>query len=128
MVPPEELAAPTGIDFDRDAERCMVVMQDGSVSGLTVGRYSKMETYMSSELGVESWEMAIYNEDSTQDFAAPGDSGALVFDGTGRMVGMIHAGAQTGPTTHVTYAVPAWWILESIKKKYPNADFFRTSL
>ena len=54
-----------------------------------------------------------------------GDFGSLIFDGIGNMVGLLHSSTPKGGSSHVTYATPAWWIIEKIKVKYPYADFFR---
>ncbi|KAH9976275.1 hypothetical protein BGW80DRAFT_1292367 [Lactifluus volemus] len=101
--------------FDSNGEPCLIVMKDGNTTDLTVGRYAGLEAYLCDELGVESIELPIYNYDKQSgSFSAKGDSGSLIFDGNGR-------------SNHVTYATPAWWIIERIKLHYPHADFNRES-
>ncbi|KAB5591247.1 hypothetical protein CTheo_5329 [Ceratobasidium theobromae] len=112
--------------FDSNGDPCLIVMKDGNTTDLTVGRYSGMETYLSNELGVQSIELAIYNYDKESGpFSAKGDSGSLIFDGMGRMVGILHSGMRKGLSelSHVTYATPAWYVIEKLKTKYPHADF-----
>jgi len=114
--------------FDSSGEPCLIVMKDGNTTDLTVGRYSGLEAYLCDDLGIESVELAIYNYDRQSDsFADKGDSGSLVFDGQGRMVGILHSGMPKSGSSHVTYATPAWWAIEQLKVKYPHADFNRTT-
>jgi hypothetical protein len=125
IVPREHLAKPDGVDSNN--EPCLIVLKDGNTSDLTVGRYAGLEAYLCDELGQESKELAIYNHNKQSgDFSAKGDSGSLVVDGKGNMVGLLHSGMPKGASSHVTYATPAWWIVEQIRVKYPYADFFRT--
>ena len=121
----ERLAKPDY--FDSNGESCLIVMKDGNTTDLTVGRYAGLEAYLCDELGQESRELAIYNYNmQSGDFSAKGDSGSLVFDGEGNMVGLLHSGTPKGGSIHVTYATPAYWVVKKIKAKYPHADFFRT--
>ena len=120
----EQLAKPD--NFDANNEPCIVVMKNGNSSDLTVGRYAGLEAYTCNELGVESIELAIYNYDKESGpFSEKGDSGSLVFDGKGRMVGVLHSGLAKGGSSHVTYATPAWWVIEQLRLQYPHADFDR---
>ena len=112
--------------FDSNGEPCLIVMKNGNATDLTVGCYASLEAYLCDDLGVESIELAIYNYDKKSgSFSAKGDSGSLIFDGEGRMVGIIHSGMPKGGNNHVTFATPAWWALEQLKVKYPHADFNR---
>jgi hypothetical protein len=118
-----ELLANTNC-FDSNSEPHLIVMKDGNTTNLTVGCYAGLESYLCDNLGVESIELAIYNHDKLSGpFSAKGDSGSLIFDGQGHMVGILHSGMPKGGTLHVTYATPAWWVIEELKKKYPYADF-----
>ncbi|KIO32551.1 hypothetical protein M407DRAFT_241424 [Tulasnella calospora MUT 4182] len=116
--------------YDSKGQPCLVVLKDGCTTDLTVGRYAGLESFLCDENGVESIELAIYNYDKKAGpFSAKGDSGSLIFDGLGRMVGLLHSGKSKGGSTsaHVTYATPAWWLIDRIKAKYPHADFNRTT-
>lgn len=115
----ELLANPDG--FDGNGEPCLIVMKYGNATDLTVGRYTGLEAYVCDGLGQESTELAIYNYDrDSGPFSAKGDSGSLIFDGTGKMVGILHSGMPQGVTS---FATPAWWAMEKLKAKYPHADF-----
>ncbi|KAH9169579.1 hypothetical protein EDB89DRAFT_1908477 [Lactarius sanguifluus] len=112
--------------FDMNGEPCLIVMKDGNATGLTVGRYAGLEAYLCDQLGVESIELAIYNYNkSSGPFSSEGDSGSLIFDGMGQMVGILHSGMEKGTNSHVTYATPAWWAIDQLKLRYPYADFNR---
>lgn len=120
------LAVPDGVSSN--GEPCLIVMKDGSRTDLTVGRYAGLEAYLCDDLGVKSIELAIYNYDKQSgSFSEKGDSGSLIFDGEGHMVGILHSGMLKSGGTHVTYATPAWWAIEQLKLKYPHADFNRTT-
>jgi len=78
--------------------------------------------------GEESTELAIYGYDKKSGvFSAKGDSGALVVDGLGRMVGLLTGGTSKPltETLDVSYATSLWWLLPRIKAKYPHADLIR---
>ena len=128
IVTREQLTNP---DLDSEDQSNFIVLKHGCTTDLTVGRYAGLKSYLCDENGVESVELAIYNYGkSPGPFSAKGDSGSLIFDGFGRMVGLLHSGKlkSSGLTnTHVTYATPAWWVISQIKKKYPHADFNCTS-
>lgn len=112
--------------FDSNGEPCLIVMKGGNTTDLTVGCYAGLEAYLCDDLGVESIELALYNYDKQSgSFSAKGDSGSLIFDGEGHMVGILHSGMPKGGSNHVTYATPAWWAIEQLKLKYPHADFNR---
>ena len=126
FVTKEQLANPKSLDIN--GEPCLVVLKDGCVSDLTFGRYAGLESFLCDENGVRSVELAIYNYDKeSRPFSSEGDSGSLIVNGTGEMVGLLHSGTSgTGPTaTRVTYATPAWRLREWIMEVYPNADFDR---
>jgi len=125
-VPPELLASPDC--YDGNGNPCLIVLKDGNTTDLTVGRYAGLEAYTCDEFGIESIELAIYNYDKQSGpFSAKGDSGSLIFAGDGSMVGVLHSGMPKGASSHVTYATPAWWVVEQIKLRYPHADFNRTT-
>ena len=125
IVEPQLLTNPDGVDSN--GEPCLVVLKDGGKTDVTVGKYAGLEAYVANDLGQESIELAIYNYDKQSgDFSAKGDSGALIVDGLGNMVGILHSGMPKGASNHVTFATPAWWAVEKIKEHYPHADFYRT--
>ncbi|KAJ2924403.1 hypothetical protein H1R20_g12699, partial [Candolleomyces eurysporus] len=126
VVTPELLATPDC--YDENGDPVFIVGKDGNSTDFTVGRYSGSEAYLCDEFGQESIEVAVYNYSETSgNFSARGDSGSLIFTGDGRMLAILHSGMPKGLSSHVTFATPAWWAIEQIKLKYPNADFNRGS-
>ena len=57
-------------------------------------------------------------------FSAPGDSGSIVLDRNGRILGMLTGGAGTTHKTDVTYVTPYWCIEQEIKKYFPNSFLY----
>ena len=109
---------------DKNGNALFVVGKYGNTTQLTLGRYSGMEAYISTELGVESREVAIYNYSKTSgNFSEPGDSGALVFTGDGDALAMLHSGMPRDGYSHVTFATPIWWIIKQVLVRYPFAEF-----
>jgi hypothetical protein len=108
--------------------------KDGNTTGLTVGRYAGIVSFLENELGVVSRELGIYNSglNVAEPFSDQGDSGSLVWqhmrDGMARMVGQLRSGRNKGGSTgnHLTYATPAWYLLKQVKAEYKHADFYRT--
>lgn len=65
-------------------------------------------------------ELCVVNLPSAKAFSLPGDSGALVLDTDGRVVGMMHSGNDVAqiPMEHLnelTYVTPMEWLLKDIK-------------
>ena len=128
----EELACHE--EFDSEGQRCLTVGKDGNTTDLTIGRFSGLESFTRNAAGVKSRELAIYNSGSkcVEAFSDKGDSGSLVWhikDDMARIVGQLHSGGNKGGSTsnHVTHCTPGWYLLAEIKKKYKNADFYRTT-
>ena len=124
VVTPELLANPDW--YDSEGQPCLTVGKDGTETGLTFGRYAGLVSFLCNELGVESIELGIYNWGGRDGvFSGEGDSGALIWDGRGRILGQIHSAQSRGGSTspHVTYATPGWWLLQRIRAKFPFAIF-----
>ena len=73
-----------------------------------------------------SMEVAVYSYSHMDGaFSAPGDSGSIVVDGLGRVVGMVTGSAGTAEATDVTYLTPYFWIEEQIKKAFPDSLLYQ---
>ncbi|KAG7098281.1 hypothetical protein E1B28_000244 [Marasmius oreades] len=57
-------------------------------------------------------------------FSAPRDSGSVVTDANGRIVGMITGGTGLTGSTDITYVTPYYFLDECIKKVFPNSYLF----
>jgi hypothetical protein len=53
-------------------------------------------------------------------FSAPGDSGSIVLDRKGRILGMLNGGAGSTDKTDITYLTPYSYIDKDIKKYFPK--------
>lgn len=127
----DDLANPA--EIDGEGQRYFMVGKDGNATDLTVGCYAGLESFFNHD-GIESVELGIYNlgAKNAEDFAEKGDSGSLVWhmkNGKARIVGQLHSGNNKGGSTsnHVTYCTPGWYFLDQIRKKFKNADFYRTT-
>ncbi|KAF8259310.1 hypothetical protein EI94DRAFT_1813513 [Lactarius quietus] len=128
VVKEYELRNPTRLDAN--GENCLIVVKSGNTTGLTVGRATGIKSFVreyDDHDGIHStsMELAIYScsyKDGA--FSAPGDSGSVIADPNGRIVGIITGGAGRANSIDVTYASPYHWIEESIKKAFPDSYFY----
>jgi hypothetical protein len=115
---------------DLSGEDCLLVMKNGIKTGITFGRATGIYSFVrDKETNQESKEWAIYNYDSTSGvFSDSGDSGSIIVDGLGRIGGLLTGGTGKTERLDVTYATPMWWLWERIKKRFPDAKLFPTSI
>jgi hypothetical protein len=123
----DQLRHPTTLDVN--GEECIIVVKNGNTTGVTIGRASGIESFIreydSHDISSTSMEIAIYSyshKDSA--FSAAGDSGAIITDGKGSIVGLLTGGAGQTDSTDVTYASPYYWVNERIKETFPNAHLY----
>jgi hypothetical protein len=109
---------------DKNGEPLYVVGKYGNTTKLTLGNYSGMDAYICTEFGVESRECVVYNGKGAGDFPAKGDSGSLIFMGSGDGLAMLHSGMPRGLHSHVTYGTPLWWVFKLLLEQYPYAEFY----
>ena len=126
VVKEDEIRKPK--QLDANGEPCFIVIKNGRTTGVTIGRGTGIESFVRDcKNGVEgtSMEMAIYPY-SYRDgaFSAKGDSGSIVVDGQGRIVGMITAGTGSTDSTDVTYLTPYFWLEERVKQAFPNSYLY----
>jgi hypothetical protein len=98
IVREDELRHPTMLDGN--GEECLVVVKNGNATGATIGRATGIESfvreYNAHGIHSTSMELAIYPySHSFEDgaFSAPGDSGSVIADPNGRIVGILTGGA-----------------------------------
>jgi hypothetical protein len=126
VVKEDEIRKPK--QLDADGEPCLIVIKNGRTTGATIGRGTGIESFVRDyKNGIKgtSMEMAIYpysHRDGA--FSATGDSGSIVVDGQGRIVGMITAGSGATDSTDVTYLTPYFWLEERIKKAFPKSYLY----
>ncbi|KAK0477396.1 hypothetical protein IW261DRAFT_1566300 [Armillaria novae-zelandiae] len=123
----EEIRHPTLLDAN--SEECLIVIKNGKSIGVTIGRGTGIASFVREYLedGIKSTSMAVaIHPYSHKDgaFSAPEDSGSVVVDGHGRIVGLLIGGSGTTNSTDVTYLTPYFWIEEQIKKAFPNSYLY----
>jgi hypothetical protein len=136
VVEEDELRRPKMLD--ENGERWLLVIKNGNGTGLTIGRatgpMSFVREYFEDGTHETSMMLAIYSYGNYKSsfgnmegaFSGPGDSGSIIVDPKGRVVGLLTGGAgKTGSTNpDVTYATPFYWLLQRIKTHFPNAHLY----
>ena len=127
IIREEEIRKPTLLDAN--GEECLIVIKNGKSTGITIGRGTGIESFVREyhDYGIKSTstEIAIYpykHKDGA--FSSPGDSGSIVVNGLGRIVGLLTGGSGTTDSTDVTYVTPYFWVQEQIKKAFPNSYLY----
>lgn len=126
VVSKKELLDPKQRDANGDP--CLLVIKNGTATGVTLGRgtglQSIVRTYNKQGVEATSWELAIYPYDKEHaPFSQGGDSGSIVVDGEGQIVGMITGGTNGIQTSSadVTYVTPYHWLQDRIAEAFPNS-------
>jgi len=115
--------------LDENGEDCLIVIKNGTATGVTFGRASGIESfvreYKDYAIHSTSVEIAIYPYNYKDGaFSAPGDSGSVVSDVNGHIIGMLIGGAGKTDSTDVTYVSAYHFLDERIKKAFPNSHLF----
>ncbi|KAF8715297.1 hypothetical protein AX14_012638 [Amanita brunnescens Koide BX004] len=123
VIKEDELRHPTM--FDANGEECLFVVKNGNSTGLTIGRatgiMSFVREYFKDDTHQTSMELAIYpysHKDGA--FSAPGDSGSIIADGKGRIIGLLTGGAgKTNSKFDVAYATPYYSYQGALSRRPP---------
>ena len=117
VVEPNELKAPKMLD--ENGEECLLVLKKGRTTGLTLGRINETTTLRNTRLpdgtGLANMEFGVLSLDKKGPFSDDGDSGAVIFDKTGRMVGLLAAGRGLTDSTDFTFFTPIYCLLKLLK-------------
>lgn len=103
-----------------------MVVKHGNTTSLTIGCANDIHScahyyYKDGSINY-SMEWAILSFDNKSGtFAAPGDSGSIVTDGSRCMGGIITSGAGSTSDMDITYVTSINSVMQSIKVKFPNA-------
>ncbi len=127
VVKEKELRYPTMLD--KNGEECLIVVKDGKTTGLTFGRGTGIESFVRiySDYGIfsTSMEVAIYpHSHRGGPFSDTGDSGPIVVDSYGRIVGLLTGGGGLTDSTDVSYLSPYYWVEERIKEVFPDSSLY----
>lgn len=129
VIAEDELRCPQM--HDADGEPCFMVIKNGSATGTTIGRANGIKSFVRQHFPdgnhETSMEWAILGHRLwSRGFSAPGDSGAIIVDGKGRIGGLLTGGSGRTDSTDVTYATPFYWLLEEcIKTRFPNVHLYQ---
>ncbi|KAK0183753.1 hypothetical protein F5146DRAFT_1193358 [Armillaria mellea] len=93
---------------DAAGEPCLTVAKNGCTTGVTIGCATGIKSFVreyfpdgTHETSVE-WAI-LPHDDKAGAFSAPGDSGAIIFDGRGRIGGLLTGGAGKTNSIDITY-------------------------
>ena len=140
VIEEDELRRPK--ELDENGERCLLVIKNGNGTGVTIGRatgpMSFVREYFEDGTHETSMMLAIYGygygdksygntERKERVFSGPSDSGSIIVNRKGRVVGLLTGGAGTTGSTNpdVTYVTPFYWLLQRIKTHFPNAHLYQ---
>lgn len=112
-------------------EEGLLVFKNGMTTGTTIGRATHLESIVRTmdkfDICGTSWEVPIHSCGGDV-FSDRGDSGAIIADGKGRIVGLLTGGTTSQlETADVSYASPFYWVFERIKAKFPKAYLYQTN-
>lgn len=128
IVPAEDISRQPHLDSN--GMPALFVVTNGSKSGTMLGRanglFSAKRTFPQYGINkIDSLEIGVlqYGNDHPP-FSDNGDSGAVVLDRVGRILGIVHGGAGSIDRTEVSFVSPFWWTLDRIHEIYPNAQIY----
>ncbi|QRV93325.1 hypothetical protein RhiJN_21343 [Ceratobasidium sp. AG-Ba] len=129
LIPDEQMAKHDKKTLDHNQDSDIMVIKRGSTSGLTVGRLNTLRSvvrhYFEGKPSQSSREVAVYPCDSESGaFSKPGDSGAVVIDGKGRVAGILTGGAGTTKTSDCSYVTSINFIIKRLQEHGYEPDIF----
>lgn len=125
----EEMLSPNPKTKDKDNAPTIMVIHNGNVSGLQIGRLnnicSVVRRYFNNKPGVSSREVSVLPRTSESGpFSKPGDSGACVVAGDGRICGLLTGGDGITETSDITYLTPIEFIKARMEHFGITGNFF----
>ncbi|KAG7094922.1 hypothetical protein E1B28_005728 [Marasmius oreades] len=127
VVQDNEIHNPQHLDVH--GGKCLFVVKNGLATGTTVGCANGLESFtrIYNDYGIEhtSIEIAVlpYNKMRGK-FSDAGDSGSIVLDRDGRIVGILTGGAGPTDGIDITYLTPYRWVEQQIKARYPDCFLY----
>jgi hypothetical protein len=116
-------------NFDIHNVKTLLAIKNGCATGTTFGRVNGLESvtreYPDHGLSVEALEFIVCGYDTklgeNSPFSADGDSGSIVVDRLGRLIGLLTGGSGPTITTDKTYITPFYALKTEIVKKFKDA-------
>ena len=122
VVQDSEIRKPQHLDVN--GNKCLLVIKNGSATGTTVGRVNGLESftreYDKDGISHTSIGIAVLRYGSPGKFSDGGDSGSIILDKEGRIVGILTGGEGPSDQTDTAYLTPYWWVEQQIKAKFPG--------
>ncbi|PWW80501.1 hypothetical protein C7212DRAFT_361520 [Tuber magnatum] len=127
IVKDHEIRQPQHLDEHR--QKVLMVVKNGLTTGTTIGRANGLDSFtrIYSQYGImgTSVETAILPYDRQRGaFSAPGDSGSIILDRSGRIVALLTSGCGSTDEVDITYGTPYWWLEEQVKKAFPGCFLY----
>jgi hypothetical protein len=122
-VQEDEIRNPQQLDVHN--QKCLLVVKNGTTTKTTFGRANGLESFIRHYppygINETSTEIAVlrYSKDHAR-FSEPGDSGSIVLDRTGRIVGVLTGGGGPTDSTDVSYITPYFETHAQLTAKYPS--------
>ena len=127
VVQESDLRNPQHLDIHN--MKCLLVTKHGAHTGTTFGKTNGLESFVRHypPYGIEetSVEFAVlrYSEDHPR-FSEPGDSGSVILDRTGKIVGILTGGGGPMDSTAISYFTPFFDVDDQIKAQYPGIQLY----
>lgn len=128
VIEEDEMRCPQMLDAD--GERALIVIKNSCTTGMTIGRATGAKSFVreyfpnGTHRTFTEWAILPYDHKSGV-FSAPGDSGAIIVDGEGRIGGLLTGVAGQKESVDITYASPFSWLLQRIQTHFPNAHLYQ---
>jgi hypothetical protein len=102
---------------DKDGVPTLRVLKYGRTTHWTVGTSNEIKSDVQRSYGVISREWCIIDkhEGGSGPFSKKGDSGSIIFDYRGRILGMVIGGFSPRGEQEMTYATPFQWLAKDIE-------------
>jgi len=123
IVQEDELRNPQHLDVHN--QKCLLVVKNGATTATTLGRVNGLESFIRHYppygINETSAEIAVLACDGGRaSFSEPGDSGSIVLDRTGGIVGVLTGCG--GPT--ISYLIPYFEIHAQLTAKFPGIHLY----
>ena len=99
--------------FNANGELCLIIVKNGISIGVTFGDYGIVGTSMEIVVHTYSHKEGL--------FSSGGDSGAVIGDANGCVIGMLTSCAGITDHTNVTYVTPYYFLDKQIKAVFLKA-------
>ena len=127
IVQEDELRNPQHLDVYN--QKCLLVVKNGTTTATTFGRVNGLESFVRHYppygINETSTEIAVlrYSNDYAR-FSEPGDSGSIVLDRTGKIVGVLTGCGGPTDSTDVSYLTPYFDVHAQLTAKYPGIHLY----